>query len=78
MPGTVFVWPFWPPAAVPAVTAPGNTPSTTDDCPNCPVPSCTVLYCCMSLQDGQLAVFMNTAHRQIRGLEDTVKELQKM
>jgi hypothetical protein len=32
----------------------------------------------MMLQDGQLAVFMNTAHRQIRGLEDTVKELQKM
>lgn len=29
-------------------------------------------------QDGQLAVFMGTAHRQIKGLEETVKELQKM
>lgn len=30
------------------------------------------------LQDGQLATFMSTAHRQIKSLEDSVKELQKM
>lgn len=45
-------------------------------------------YCCLVtaaaaaasvyLQDAQLATFMTTAHRQIRSLEDNVKELQKM
>lgn len=35
---------------------------------------CPLVFC---LQDAQLATFMNTAHRQIKSLEDTVKELQK-
>lgn len=32
----------------------------------------------LEMKDAQLAVFMNTAHRQIADLEATVKELQKM
>eukprot|EP00882_Tetradesmus_deserticola_P025145 GHRQ01027604.1.p1 GENE.GHRQ01027604.1~~GHRQ01027604.1.p1 ORF type:complete len:191 (+),score=56.59 GHRQ01027604.1:411-983(+) len=31
----------------------------------------------LEMKDGQLATFMTTAHRQIKSLEDTVKELQK-
>jgi len=30
------------------------------------------------IQDAQLATFMNTARRQIKDLEDNVKELQKL
>jgi hypothetical protein len=37
------------------------------------LPVCLLLL----LQDAQLATFMTTAHRQIKSLEDTVKELQK-
>eukprot|EP00878_Enallax_costatus_P014728 GHUV01015411.1.p1 GENE.GHUV01015411.1~~GHUV01015411.1.p1 ORF type:complete len:198 (+),score=46.63 GHUV01015411.1:436-1029(+) len=32
----------------------------------------------LEMKDAQLATFMTTAHRQIRSLEDNVKELQKM
>ncbi|WIA32465.1 hypothetical protein OEZ86_003285 [Tetradesmus obliquus] len=31
----------------------------------------------LEMKDAQLATFMTTAHRQIKSLEDTVKELQK-
>jgi hypothetical protein len=45
----------------------------------------SLLCCCvvvptalLFIQDAQLATFMNTARRQIKDLEDNVKELQKL